>query len=370
MNSKKRIFRRIRNSAIIKNPVLFEAVGLCPVVAIALSLRLALFLAVITAVEMILTEVFASLLLKNVKRYWRVAIYVLLGTGILYPIMFVAKKFFPDLTANFGIYLPLMAVNSLVALHCERVAVKNTVLESFADAVSASVSYDVVVVVVGITREILANGTLGGFDLHLPVKLNAFLMPFGGLIIIGFTAAFMKGIISKVYPDKSPDRAFDTSEIHRSLKGTVKELLSYDFNPYGDEAEAEAPALKKEQKEKSKKKKRKKAEKDSSPEKQQELLVSNTDSLITEEKEALPLHKKKEEKPKKQRKPKKSKAKTQKDKKNDESFISVVPTNHGRNEDEPTGRTYLDDFSDMLSDLEAYKKNDSDSEEDKGGDEK
>ena len=58
-------FKRIRNSAVIKNPLLFEAIGLCPVVAIAISLRLSIFLAVVTAIEMIVCEVLASLLLKN-----------------------------------------------------------------------------------------------------------------------------------------------------------------------------------------------------------------------------------------------------------------------------------------------------------------
>ena len=125
MSEKKKIFKRIRNSAVIKNPLLFEAVGLCPVVAIALSLRLALFLALVTAIEMAACEVLASLMLKNVRRYWRVALYVIFGTAIIYPIMYVTGRFFPDMSMNFGIYLPLMAVNSLVALHCERVAVKN-----------------------------------------------------------------------------------------------------------------------------------------------------------------------------------------------------------------------------------------------------
>ena len=62
--SKNQTFKRIRNSAVIKNPLLFEAIGLCPVVAIATSLRLSIFLAVVTAIEMIVCEVLASLLLK------------------------------------------------------------------------------------------------------------------------------------------------------------------------------------------------------------------------------------------------------------------------------------------------------------------
>ena len=65
--SKNTTFKRIRNSAVIKNPLLFEAIGLCPVVAIAYSLKLAIFLAVVTAVELIVCEFLASKFLKNVN---------------------------------------------------------------------------------------------------------------------------------------------------------------------------------------------------------------------------------------------------------------------------------------------------------------
>ena len=128
--SKNTTFKRIRNSAVIKNPLLFEAIGLCPVVAIAISLRLSIFLAVVTAIEMIVCEVLASLLLKNVRRYWRVALYAIFGVGVIFPIMIFVNRFFPEISINFGIYLPLMAVNSLIALHCERVAVKNNIKDT------------------------------------------------------------------------------------------------------------------------------------------------------------------------------------------------------------------------------------------------
>ena len=83
MSEKKMIFKRIRNSAVIKNPLLFEAVGLCPVVAIALSLRLALFLALVTAIEMAVCEVLASLMLKNVRRNQLVSACFSVACGVL-----------------------------------------------------------------------------------------------------------------------------------------------------------------------------------------------------------------------------------------------------------------------------------------------
>ena len=105
MNENSNVFKTIRNSAIIKNPLLFEAIGLCPVVAIAHSLKLSIFLAVVTAIELIACEVLASLLLKNVRRYWRVLLYAIFGVGIIFPIMILSNRFFPNMSINFGIYL-------------------------------------------------------------------------------------------------------------------------------------------------------------------------------------------------------------------------------------------------------------------------
>lgn len=298
MNEKTPSLKTIRNSALIKNPLLFEAIGLCPVVAIAHSLKLAVFLAVVTAVELIVCEIITSKFLKNVRRYWRVALYTIFGVAVIFPIMYVTNRLFPNMSANFGIYLPLMAVNSLIALHCERVAVKNDVKTSFIDAVSASLSYGVVAIVVGFLRELFANGTIWGYNLNLPIKLPAFLMPFGGLILMGFLAAGLKAFIGAKYPEANPNKAFDTSEIRRSLRDNFANLMKDDFNPYGDTAEEENLPKVKSKKAKKDKKNRNKNIEETKPEAEASVNEEN----LQEE-----------------------------------------------------NRTYLDDFSEMLSDLEEYK---------------
>ena len=319
MSNKNSTLKSIRNSALIKNPILFEAIGLCPVVAIAQSLKLAVFLAIVTAVELIVCEILASFFLKNVRRYWRVALYVIFGVAIIFPVMYVTNRFFPGTTANFGVYLPLMAVNSLIALHCERVAVKNNVKTSFIDASSAALSYGVVAVLVGLLREVLAKGTIWDISLNTPIKLPAILMPFGGLLIMGFLAAGLKAFIGVKYPEANPNKAFDTSEIRRSLRGNFLELIRDDFNPYGDSAEE--------------------------------------DIKIYNPKEKHEKKQKQEKVKKKEKTPKKKSVKTV-------DTVKTVPV------DEEKDRTYLDDFSDILSDLEDYKtKNTSDDTDNSGGDE-
>lgn len=338
-------FKRIINSAVIKNPLLFEAIGLCPVVAIAVSLRLSIFLAVVTAIEMIVCEVLASLLLKNVRRYWRVALYAIFGVGVIFPIMIFVNRFFPDISINFGIYLPLMAINSLIALHCERVAVKNNVKDSFVDAVSASLSYSAVTILVGFLREIFANGSIADVSINMPVKFPALATPFGGLLIIGFLAAGLKAFVMKKYPDKSPDRAFDTSEIRRSLRGSLKELMKDDFDPYGEgtnETESAFIRVRKERKLKAE---------ETQFNTKEFTDVSENEVQTTEKPEKIKKEKKKKDKP--------SKLKKQ----------TETPRREPRprNENE---RTYLDDFSDMLTELEEYKsRTDTETEKTDGGDE-
>lgn len=343
MSDNSRTFKRIRNSAIIKNPLLFEAIGLCPVVAIAYSLKLSVFLAVVTAIELIVCEVLASLLLKNVRRYWRVALYAVFGVGVIFPIMIFTNRFFPDLTINFGIYLPLMAVNSLIALHCERVAVKNTVKDSLIDALSASLSYGAVTIIVGFLRELFANGSIGGININMPVTFLALATPFGGFLIIGFAAAGLKAFIMKKYPDKSPDRAFDTSEIRRSLRGSLKELMKDDFDPYGDGANETESAFIRVRKER-----KLKAE-------QTEFNTKEIEKEVTTEVTEKP------EKPKKQKVKKEKTSKIKKSKETPAREPRVRPENE---------RTYLDDFSDMLSELEDYKnRTETKTENTDGGDE-
>lgn len=55
----------IRNSALIQNPVLFEAIGIAPIAAIAVSLKTAIILAVASCLELVIIELFTCLALKK-----------------------------------------------------------------------------------------------------------------------------------------------------------------------------------------------------------------------------------------------------------------------------------------------------------------
>lgn len=64
-------------------------------------------------------------------RWIRVAIYLLLGTAIISGIIYAIDIFVPEIRLGAGIYLALTAANSIIALHCEKLAVKTDLRHAF-----------------------------------------------------------------------------------------------------------------------------------------------------------------------------------------------------------------------------------------------
>lgn len=327
----------IRNSALIQNPVLFEAIGIAPIAAIAVSLKTAIILAVASCLELVIIELFSCLALKKVKSYFRMPVYAALGMLINLPVFMFFAKFTPNEALNVGIFLPLLAVNSLIALHCERFAVKNKMKDTFVDAISAAAGYAFVLLLVGTAREILGSGTIYSIDLHLPVQLSGLLMPFGGLLLVGFLAAAVKALIAKRYPEEDPEDAFRMQEISESHVGSFRTLAQSDFNPYGDTEDEDSPRVKREKAKKEKPVKEKHGKKKT---KQEKI---------------------KKEKPKKSGKVSKQKAKPDiVAAEMPQSVPAASPV--AKTEERPVRRArqedddYLLEFDEMLSELDSYKK--------------
>ena len=201
----KRIFT---HGVIVKNPVLVQVIGLCPAVAAAADLLSAALLSAVLIVLMILCECTASLFLKKASRSVRVGIYFLIGLAVCVGCTSLLEERLPEMLNLVGIYLPLMAASSAVALRSENFAVKKSVRLSFLDALANGVGTALVLMICGSVRELLGNGTLLEQKLFETAPLRALAMPFGGFIVLGFSAALLKRFISGKLKQYDSEMAF------------------------------------------------------------------------------------------------------------------------------------------------------------------
>ena len=193
------------SSTFIHNPVLIQAAGLCAIVAVATTLKTAVLLAAAFFPVLIITQVFACLALKRVPRWIRVAIYLLIGTAIIAGIIYAIDTFMPEISLGAGIYLALTAANSIIALHCEKLAVKTDLRHAFFDSVATALGYAAVIIPVGALREMIGSSTIWGAHIKVPITYPAILMPFGGFLVLAFFVAALKALINKRFPEHSAE---------------------------------------------------------------------------------------------------------------------------------------------------------------------
>ncbi len=203
---------------LVQNPVLVQLIGICPVAAAAVSLRAGVLLAAVSSLIIIATHVAASAFLKNIIRWVRVAVYLLIGLAFIAPAGWLLEQYQPDLRRTLGIYLPLLAANSLIALRCEKVAVRSSVKHSLLDSIAVSIGYSAVILLTGFIRELLGNGEI----LEKPVRFlpaaPGLLLPFGGFLVLGFMAAALKGIVMRHFPKYAKDMGVEISPTAVTMK--------------------------------------------------------------------------------------------------------------------------------------------------------
>ncbi|MBR3781130.1 MAG: hypothetical protein IKK63_08020 [Clostridia bacterium] len=227
--------------ALIFNPVLIQLVGLCPVVAASTTLAGSVALSVALFVELTATCVIASALFKKVPRWVRVPLYLIIGLALICPILwYIETKTLINISLGMKIYIPLIAINSVTAVHCEQFAVKNSVRHAFYDAAAVSIGASAVMLIVGATREIFGSGSLAGVKLELPVIFKGMAMPFGCLILLGFMAAGLKAFLNYRYLGEDEAEPDDIQEAEKILDSGVEEVEIFD-EFWSEQTEEEQP---------------------------------------------------------------------------------------------------------------------------------
>lgn len=223
--------------SLIHNPILIQCAGLCPVVAAATSLRNSALLAVAVSITTLLTCVIASAMLKKVQRWIRMGIYLIIGIAIICPLLFLLETLSEaELPLVLKIFIPLIAVNSVTAVHCEQFSVKNPVKLAFYDAVAVSIGSSAVLLICGAIREIIGNSTIAGHELNIHATFRSASLPFGCFIILGILAAILKWFSAYRYPNLVADS--ETIVRAKPKKEETKDTVEVDvFDEFWNEPE-------------------------------------------------------------------------------------------------------------------------------------
>ena len=179
--------------------------GLCPLLAVTTTAVSAIGLGIATLLVLAISSVLVSLLRRLILREVRIPIYILFIATLVTIVKFYVEAYYPDLNAQLGIYLSLIVTNCIIMGRAEAYAGRNNAVRSFFDAIGNGIGFMLVLLFLGLVREILGQGTafmgasklFGSFGKMLEYTLIpadytllVAILPPGGFFVVAFMIAF------------------------------------------------------------------------------------------------------------------------------------------------------------------------------------
>ena len=187
MHNEPTALERFIRGILPENPIYRQLLGLCPTLAVTSGVESAMTMAAATAFVLICANILVSSIRHLLKPHLRILVYTLsIATFVTIADRFLAAYMW-DMSKQLGPYVPLIIVNCIIVCRCEVCASKQSVFTAASDAVGQSLGFGLGLLSISAVREILASGSLAGFQVMPQAWPNwvAMGLPPGAFLTLG-----------------------------------------------------------------------------------------------------------------------------------------------------------------------------------------
>ncbi|MBO5494753.1 MAG: electron transport complex subunit E [Eubacterium sp.] len=187
----KGILERLYNGIIKENPTFVLMLGMCPTLAVTTNAKNGFGMGLATMAVLVMSNLLISLLRKVIPTGVRVPVYIVIIASFVTIVEMLMHAYAISLYESLGIYIPLIVVNCIILGRAESYASKNGPLLSIFDGIGIGLGFTFGLVIIGIVRELIGNGTVFGLQVmpsaYKPVTL--FVMAPGAFLVLAMLTA-------------------------------------------------------------------------------------------------------------------------------------------------------------------------------------
>ncbi|MCU0650916.1 MAG: electron transport complex subunit E [Candidatus Omnitrophica bacterium] len=187
----KNLIQEFAKGIIKENPTFVLALGLCPTLAVSVSISNAIGMGAAATFVTIFSNIIIASIKGIIPDRIRIPCYIVVIATFVTITELAMKAYFPPLNRALGIYVPLIVVNCIVLGRAEAFASKNSVMASLFDGIGMGIGFTLALILISAIREFLGSGKLFGLT-ALPGFEPALVigMPSGALLVIGLLLGF------------------------------------------------------------------------------------------------------------------------------------------------------------------------------------
>jgi len=142
------------------NQALVALLGLCPLLAVSSTAINGLGLGIATMATLLMTNIIVASIRRWIKNEIRIPMFVLIIACVVTVIELLMNAHLHELYLILGIFVPLIVTNCAIIGRAEAYASKNKVFYSALDGFMVGFGFTLVLVFLGVIREVIGYGTI------------------------------------------------------------------------------------------------------------------------------------------------------------------------------------------------------------------
>lgn len=176
------------------NPITFQILGICSALAVTTQLQTALVMSLGLTVVTALSNVVISLIRNFIPPQIRIIVQLTVVSVLVISADQWLKAYMYDASKQLSVFVGLIITNCIVMGRLEAFAMSNPPWKSFLDGLANGLGYSVVLIIIGIIREIFGSGALLGYHV-IPQAWYAHSYVNNGMMVLAPGAFFLLGVI-------------------------------------------------------------------------------------------------------------------------------------------------------------------------------
>ncbi len=210
MNEKEPLFS-LKNMRLVtgplnkNNPITVQVLGICSALAVTVSLKPSVVMALAVIAVLAISNVVISALRKLIPPRIRIIVQLTVVASLVILVDLILKAFAYDVSRQLSVFVGLIITNCIIMGRLEAFAMANKPWQSFLDGIGNAAGYGIILIIVAFFRELLGSGTIWEYPVFekLGIYNTGYLN--NGLMILPPMALITVGIIIWVQRSKNRD---------------------------------------------------------------------------------------------------------------------------------------------------------------------
>ncbi|MFC1526821.1 NADH:ubiquinone reductase (Na(+)-transporting) subunit D [Candidatus Latescibacterota bacterium] len=193
------------------NPIALQILGICSALAVTSKLETSVTMCLAVIFVLVFSNGAVSLIRRHIPTNIRIIVQMIIIASLVIIVDQFLRAYAFDISKQLSVFVGLIITNCIVMGRAEAYAMQNGVGMSMLDGLGNGLGYSVILLIVGVLRELFGSGKLFGQEILVLTSEGGWYVP-NGLMLLPPSAFFLIGGFIWVLRSYKPDQIEEEGE--------------------------------------------------------------------------------------------------------------------------------------------------------------